>query len=257
MTASTVFGTITAGLVEYWDMDGDFAAQVDGTHVGTLTTTGTGSGNFVAGKFGQAIDLNSSSSNQAYVVVGGSESDFDFAASNMSLSVWYTTESLYTSWQALIAKGEGSAWRLARASGSGSSLNFAGPGGSFSGDGELDQQDGSWHHVVVTHEHNTVKRMYVDGSLVATSTNAGSIGNNGSSMQIGGNPNAAGRSWDGNIDDVAIWDRVITTDEIASIYNGGAGASIASLSNVAVPEPSSTLLLGLGGLALVTRRRRA
>ncbi|MDC0568964.1 hypothetical protein OAP01_13125, partial [Akkermansiaceae bacterium] len=97
---------IVDGLVEYWDLDGDYNAGVDASHAGTLVTTGNGSGTFVTGKFGSAIDLANSGGNQAYITVGGDENDMDFADGNMSFSAWYTTESLYTSWQTLAGKGE-------------------------------------------------------------------------------------------------------------------------------------------------------
>ena len=247
---TTAFAQIDSGLVEYWALDGNYSATVDGSHDGTLTTTGTGSAAFATGKFGQAIDLESSSGNHAYITVGGNENDFDFAASDMSISLWYTTESLYAQWQALIAKGEGGAWRLHRSSTSLANFNFSG-GGNFNGDGELDQQDGSWHHVVITHDDNNQTLMYVDGVQVGQNLSAGSIAGNGAAMFIGNNPGATGRSWDGMLDDVALWNRVLTTDEIAAIYNNGDGATIASL----IPEPSSLALLGLGCLLVVRRRR--
>ena len=50
-------------------------------------------------------------------------------------------------------------------------------------------------------------------------------------MQIGDNPDSATREWEGHIDDVAVWDRALSNDEIASIYNGGDGNSIAFLLN--------------------------
>lgn len=55
-------------------------------------------------------------------------------------------------------------------------------------------------------------------------------------------------------DDAAIFHRSLTNSEISEIYNGGTGLSIADA--IAVPEPSSSALLGLGGLALVLRRRK-
>jgi hypothetical protein len=73
-------------------------------------------------------------------------------------------------------------------------------------------------------------------------------------MQLGGNPDAGGRGWNGNLDDVAVWNRALNQAEVDSIWAGGTGASIASLS--AVPEPSSVVLLGLSGLALMFRKRR-
>jgi hypothetical protein len=55
-------------------------------------------------------------------------------------------------------------------------------------------------------------------------------------MQISGNPDAGNRGWNGNIDDVGAWNRVLTQEEVSSIWNGGTGASIASLTGGA-PTP--------------------
>ena len=49
----------------------------------------------------------------------------DFADGNMTLSIWYTTEGLYTNWQTIAGKGEGNGWRLARSGGSGSNVTFS------------------------------------------------------------------------------------------------------------------------------------
>ena len=70
------------GLVEYWEFDGDYSAGITEEHVGTLQAKGSGltESGFVPGKFGQGIDLESSDvNNQASVVIGGDENDFDFA----------------------------------------------------------------------------------------------------------------------------------------------------------------------------------
>ncbi len=225
------------GLVEYWELDGDYSAEVTASHVGTLQATGTGSGVFVSGKFGQGIDLESSDgSNQASVVIGGDENDFDFAAESMSVALWYTTESLYTTWQTLVGKGENQNWRLARNSGSLTHLKFY---LTIIGDGELDQQDGSWHHVVATADATNGHNLYVDGNLVASNTTAANLTGNTAAMQIGGNPNAAGRGWDGIMDDVGVWDRALTADEVSSIWNNGAGASIGSLTALGDPNAPS------------------
>ena len=245
---------IVDGLVDYWELDGDYNAGVDASHVGTLVTTGTGSGTFVAGKFGSGIDLANSAGNQAVITIGGDENDMDFDGGNMSFSAWYTTESLYTGWQTLAGKGEGNGWRIARAGGSGNGMTFSGrKPHNFAA--QTDDQSGAWHHVVTTVEGGVRTDMYVDGVLVGSDTSGYAIQGRNNAMQIGGNPDAANRGWNGNIDDVAVWNRVLTADEVSSIYNGGDGASIGSLISV-IPEPSSTALLGLGGLFLAFRKRR-
>ena len=178
----------------------------------------------------------------------------DFAEGNMSFSAWYTTESLYTNWQTLAGKGEGNGWRIARAGSSGNGMTFSGrKPHNFAA--QTDDQSGGWHHLVTTVEGGVRTDMYVDGELVGSDTSGYVLQNRNNAMQIGGNPDAGNRGWNGNIDDVAVWDRVLTADEVSSIYNGGDGASIGSLTS-GVPEPSSIALLGLGGLVLAFRKRR-
>ncbi len=55
------------------------------------------------------------------------------------------------------------------------------------------------------------------------------------------------------IDDAAIFKRALSNGELAEIWNGGSGQTIAL---ALVPEPSSAALLGLGGLALILRRSK-
>ncbi|MFT6861944.1 MAG: hypothetical protein ACJAVK_000497 [Akkermansiaceae bacterium] len=215
------------GLVEHWAFDDDYAAALDSSNDGSLALTGTGSAAFVPGKFGSAVDLDNSDGNQAVINVGD-PAEFAFEGASMSISAWYTTESLYTNWQTLVSQAEGGNWRIARHGSSETNLKYSvgGPGNVAA---NIDQQDESWHHVAVTHESGGDITMYIDG--VAAATQAEWVLGNGGGliMQIGGNAQAAGRGWDGNIDDVAIWDRPLTTEEVASIWNEGTGASIASL----------------------------
>ena len=243
LAVTSASAALIDGLVEYWQLNENYNAELTPEHEGTLTTTGTGSGTFVTGKFDKAIDLENSASNQAYVVIGGVEDNFDFAGESMSVSLWYTTKSLYTSWQCLVAKGEGSSWRLHRNSNStyGSTetdINFH-TSINVTGDGELDQQDGSWHHVVATADAINGGNLYVDGNLVDSVSGAIAIAGNTAAMQIGGNPGAAGRGWDGILDDVAIWNRALNADEVSDIWNGGTGVSIGLLTGITDPNAPS------------------
>ena len=215
------------GLIEYWEFEGDYAAALDVSNDGILAVTGTGSAAFVPGKFGSAVDLENSTDNQAVINVGD-PAEFAFEAGSMSISAWYTTESLYTGWNTLVSQGEGNNWRIARHGSSGTNFKYSvgGPGNVAA---NIDLQDESWHHVVVTHQSAGDITMYIDGVAAANQPEWVLANGAGLSMQIGGNAQAAGRGWDGNIDDVAIWDRALTPEEVTSIWNDGTGASIASL----------------------------
>ena len=56
----------------------------------------------------------------------------------------------------------------------------------------------------------------------------------------GDNEGAAGENWRGMLDDIRIYDHALSATEVAAL----------------VPEPSSSVLLGIGLLPLLRRRRR-
>ena len=167
-TASLSKAELVEGLIEYWEFDGDFSAGLDEANDGILEQSGIGKASFVAGKFGSAVDLENSggAGNQAVINVGA-PGEFAFEAGSMSVSVWYTTESLYTGWNTLISQGEGNNWRIARHGSSGTNLKYS-VGGPGNVPANLDQQDESWHHVAVTHDAVGNITMYIDGEEAAS-----------------------------------------------------------------------------------------
>ncbi|MEO1845275.1 MAG: LamG domain-containing protein, partial [Akkermansiaceae bacterium] len=48
-------------------------------------------------------------------------------------------------------------------------------------------------------------------------------------MEIGGNPELFDMNWNGLVDDVAVWNRALTTGELRQIWNAGRGVPIAAL----------------------------
>jgi hypothetical protein len=221
------------GLVSYWPMDGNFS-DARGINPGTFVGGGTPA--FSTGKFGQGIDLNGV---DQFVNVGNSSSlDMSLAGpaqnGHVSISAWFRVDAFDITWQALLAKGEGSNYRIARRD-AGSVISYAGGSGDIP---TMDLvgpsvNDGTLHHVVAISENAVSTRLWVDGTLVETGA-APTLGNMGNSdLFIGENVQARGRYWDGLIDDVAIWNRVLTDAEVASLWAGGAGASVGSL----IPAP--------------------
>jgi hypothetical protein len=107
-------------------------------------------------------------------------------------------------------------------------------GSSIPGGGTVNLADGDWHHVVAIRDTVQDKIiLYVDGAtdptLQATDeTLAGFDGQR--SLYIGWLNNGAGFFFDGLIDEVALYDRVLSPAEITSHYNSGlAGAGVESL----------------------------
>jgi len=90
---------------------------------------------------------------------------------------------------------------------------------------------GTWYHIVFTYEYGNVtngNKLYVNNSLVAqVNSKTRDAGSWSPKMAIGelmdSNGNGYGRYFDGLIDEVGIWSRVLNTDEIEDLYNEGSG----------------------------------
>ena len=91
--------------------------------------------------------------------------------------------------------------------------------------------DGKWHHAVQTISPSTLS-LYLDGVLQGSVTTQGGNVTENDCIIFGadGNNNAVYATplyLNGYIDDIRIYNRVLTTDEISLLYNGGFGRGIA------------------------------
>jgi len=81
--------------------------------------------------------------------------------------------------------------------------------------------DNIWYHLVGTYDGTDVK-IYVDGDeKVSSAIDAGSVMEDGShrDLGIGENLENTGRYLHGQIDDISIWDRALTADQVSDYYN--------------------------------------
>ncbi|MDA7649095.1 LamG domain-containing protein [Akkermansiaceae bacterium] len=200
-------GAETDHLVSYWDLESNTS---DSAAAGNTTDNGSwvGTTNYSPGKFGQAIDLNGNS----HVSVPSS-GDITGSSNTISVSTWFRVNAFSTNWQALIAKGEGSNWRIARRGG-GSEIAWAGGAGDIFG-GNVD--DGAWHHVMGVSEGGVETRIYLDGIPIEIGGNP-VINDTGEPMFIGNNPGSPSRQWNGLIDDVGIFDIALNDFQAAAIF---------------------------------------
>ena len=85
---------------------------------------------------------------------------------------------------------------------------------------------GQWYHVVgVQDPDNTEVRLYINGTYQSTTTNIADGANVNAGFALGGSYNggAPGTFINGHLDDVRIYSRVLTENEITSLYNSGSG----------------------------------
>ena len=111
--------------------------------------------------------------------------------------------------------------------------------------------DGNWHLVAASYDavsgtraiwlDNVQLVSFAEGNALATTT--------ADTLVIGKNLGGSD-PFGGAMDEVGIWNRALTTGDMAELWNDGAGMSLA------VPEPTTMMLLGLGGLGLLRRNRK-
>jgi hypothetical protein len=121
-------------------------------------------------------------------------------------------------------------------------------------DGEL-IPDGEWTQLVLTWdnalEDGMREKIYKNGDLYATFDVV--LPSTVPALIWLGNRYSNNEPWIGGIDEYALWDTALTRDEIGWLYQN----PLAGLPGAYIPEPATSALFALGGLALLRRRRKS
>ena len=141
------------------------------------------------------------------------------SGNNMSMSFWYKTQSI--AFAGFIDNTR--ATESYGIDNFGGNFRFLG-GGNFSA--PIFQPDGQWHHIVFT--KNGSKGIFYKDGIATDSTNAMTIiaAATGTVQFNIGRRNNATSYFNGNMDDVALYTRVLTAVEILAIYNYNGGALV-------------------------------
>jgi hypothetical protein len=216
---------LSTSLLSYWEMeDAADANRLDSVASNTLIDNGgvgraTGKVGDYAGDFIRA--------NNEYFSLAD-HADFDVTTSvNRSCFAWVKT-TVATSSPAIVAKW-GSTQRnfLLRIETDGIPKVFAGSGAStgVSIKASTAVDDGNWHHVGFVWDSSDDKwRIYVDGVLEGTSATAApaaSTADLGVGAQDGAGSTGSSEMWDGEIDEVAWYQKVVPVDQVRALYGYG------------------------------------
>lgn len=209
-----------AGLVGFWPMDegsGTTIRDLSGNGT-TLNGTAIGSPTWTTGancKVGTCLTFNSASS-QKVNISNNSKLNLN-GASGMSMSAWVKTASVSTG--SIINKSEGTtltAYALSVSPANVSLLN-----GKSAKNGNKTVNDGVWRHIVTTISGTSpyTYNIYVDGVLDSTGTSTEAISTNTNTLALAGqNDSGYGSYFTGTIDQVRLYNRTLTDDEIKSMY---------------------------------------
>ncbi len=206
-----------ADLVAYYSMDegsGDAIADGSGNgHDGTITGTPT----WDQGNSGSAVLFGTQGSGVANC------GEWDTTAPNNALTVclWVKMAANGAQYQGIICNRNGNAdqnWGLETGSTGGFYFGSAGAGGATAyGLGTLSTSGTTWQHLAITCDGTTVTA-YVDG--VQSGSGAATFSANKTSMVRIGSSEGSGNVFEGDIDEVYIFNEVLSVDDIVSVMNG-------------------------------------
>lgn len=223
---TTTCSNLPAGLVSWW-------AGENGPQDATGANPGTAVGgvSYAAGRLGRAFLLDGSTG----YVQNASPVGLPLGAAPRTMMLWFRTPvNLASATEAAMVQ-YGTTWggRMFALITSGNApgrLYFYGHGSDLAGLTSL--LPDTWYHAAVTYDGATV-RLYVNGQPDGQSAMGLDTQLSGDGLTIG--LRHSGSRWQGEIDDVAIFDRALSAAEIAAVYQAGStGACFA--------EPSPTSL---------------
>jgi hypothetical protein len=227
------------GLLSYWNFEGSYNDAAKGLpgNASTVDDNGiAGSGvSFESGGPAGTYGLFNGQGDTSLVEIPNSD-DILADGEDFSITAWFRVDTFDKSWQAIVAHGESNDWRIHRNGGNNEQLAFKGGSAEPTGGSPVSPiNDGEWHHVVGTVVDGVEARLYIDGELINTIATSSIASNGAPRMMIGGNPDTAGdafRTWNGGIDEVTLWNRALSEDEVATLASSGslAGGSLGPIS---------------------------
>ncbi|MBE0535552.1 MAG: hypothetical protein IH624_07770 [Phycisphaerae bacterium] len=232
-------GGLRSGLWGYYPLDGNADDKSGNNHHGTLV----GSAPYVNGIVGQAIKFNGSS----YINLNRwnpSES-----TGKLSFAMWLTWDGGGGDWQGPIGKRDAWAanqmmWILeANKPAVYGEMQFM-QEQSYPGLTYVMPDDQTPVHVAVSFD-GAIARMYINGEPTSTGGGFTFGSDTEAALVIGSTQGNGGNAWSGMIDEVGIWNRPLTADEVRQLYAGGAGTALPSEAwwQPVAPNPDGTVVI--------------
>jgi hypothetical protein len=213
---------LSLGPVAYWrlgETSGNTAVDVTGAHSGAYQNSVTlGATGAIGGDTNTAASFGGGNNDRVQV------SPFDVNGSGITILAWINAESFGN--DSIVSKGTGAGnnatyWMLgingdsrirARVKINGNSRQLMTNISAMSPD--------TWYFVAMTYDGTTM-RVYLDGVEVNSRSWSGTVSTNSSvAVGLGNQPSGAGnRAFDGELDELAVFDKALTPAEIAALYS--------------------------------------
>jgi len=226
---SSSSGTLTNSLISYYPMEGNSNDYYGPTN-GVDTSMSYGSS---YGKVNQGTSFNGST---GHINISTST-----AFSNFSIAFWFNTSA--TTGMLFNLGNSGNNQNANIYQNTGGKIGFETYNGSagYTVNGTNNTADGNWHFLVANFVSGTSEALYIDNVLQGTASPASfSIG--GSGWSYGYDFQNSNSYFAGDIDEVGVWSKVLSANEMTDLYNAGSGQTMTTVS----PSTISSAYLDTG-----------
>jgi len=205
------------GLVAEWHFD-------EGT--GSVLKDSSGNGNdgmiygatWVEGKYGKALSFDGVDD----YVYCGNDRIFDFGTNTFTIETWVKiTDKTTSNWEGIVGKWDTPNGYFLQYISSTGAWAFGWHGNTYLNPSKS-IGDGNWHHVVAKRTGLTSAELYIDGEFIGSRADLPSISSDTPDpLSIGRLSLEYGRYFNGIIDEVRIYDRALSAEEIKAHYEQG------------------------------------
>jgi hypothetical protein len=211
--------TLLTSLEEYYKLDELSSSGQATDAIGNNNSSSVSATNGSAGRIGTSYLFNGNSN----MVTFGDHSNWTInTTTNLSISAWINfTANTSGTWGNLFGTAAYWSFTLKKISSGNYQLGWW-AGSALSASSTFSVTFGTWYHVVMTKSGSSEVKIYLNSTLLSTVTPS-DLDENPPANYIGGDEN--GEYFNGKIDELGIWKRVLTSAEVTQLYNSGTGLS--------------------------------
>jgi hypothetical protein len=246
-TPTITVGTLLDGLISFWELEEASGIRDDSYGLNNLADNSTVLN--VNGRVGSAGDFNRASSEYLSVA---DNAELSLDNSDFTLTAWVYLDNLAAD-GGIVSKSSTTTssnqeyslfyqsstnefvFRITTSTGTVVSVNRAVPNGISAG---------QWYFLIAYFDGDEQMCLTPQGFGVTTCnifiTPPISVKDSTNTFAIGRTTTSANRYWDGRIDQVGIWGRLLTSTEKTALYNNGQGLSYQAMASIAVPTSTPT-----------------
>ncbi len=208
------------GLKFYYSMDEPSGSAVRDTSFNNANGLTVGSPTWGAGKVGGAVTLNGSSQ-----YVTGQDVD---SATTITVGAWVNPSASQTSKVISKASTTTDNQGVIQLAANVPSFKLTVGGSEYTASGSA-LSNSTWTYLAGTYDGSNV-RLYVNGAQANATPATGAIATNAFVWTAGRDANAAGNYFNGSIDEVKVFSRALSANEIKAEYDAGVAGNTAGLS---------------------------